>query len=126
MATKPNRVELELNGTPEEVMRAVETLQQFAPANGVPEKAVFGLALSLEECGANIVNHAVKRDAQQKFRVTLVKAGDVFSIELRDGGPEFDPTKAPTKTQAEDDDLPGGWGIGLVRKYTDEMRYARV
>ena len=118
---------LELHATPEEVMRAVEALQEFAPANGVPEKDVFGLALALEECGSNIVNHALQRDAQQTFHVTLEQQGGAFTLELRDRGPAFDPTAAaPRKPQAEDDDPLGGWGIELVRRYIDEIRYTRV
>src|ERR1043166_3886442 len=85
---------LELHATPEEVMRAVETLQELACAKGVPERVVFGLALALEECASNIVNHALKRDAQQQFKVTLEHTGDSFVIELRDRGAEFDPTAA--------------------------------
>jgi anti-sigma regulatory factor (Ser/Thr protein kinase) len=56
-------MKLNLHATPEEVMRAVEALEEFARAQGVPEKIIFGLALALEECGSNIVNHALKRDA---------------------------------------------------------------
>jgi len=117
---------LELNATPEEVMRAVETLQEFARAQQVPEKAIFGLALALEECGSNIVNHALQRDPSQKFQVLLDQSREDFVIELRDRGPAFDPTKTVVrKPQADDDDLPGGWGIQLVRRYTDEIRYKR-
>jgi anti-sigma regulatory factor (Ser/Thr protein kinase) len=116
---------LELHATPEEVMRAVEALQEFAQAKGVPEKVVFGLALALEECGSNIVNHALQRDAQQKFKVIIENTGGSFVIELRDRGPEFDPTAAAERKPAEDDDLPGGWGIQLVRRYVDEIRYQR-
>jgi sigma-B regulation protein RsbU (phosphoserine phosphatase) len=121
-----HRLEMELHATPEEVMRGVEALQEFAQANGVPEKAIFGLALALEECGSNVVNHALGRDARQKFHVLLEYTGDTFAIELRDRGPEFDPTAAPKrKPSIEDDDIPGGWGVELVRRYTDEMRYRR-
>jgi anti-sigma regulatory factor (Ser/Thr protein kinase) len=118
---------LELHATPEEVMRAVETLQEFGQARQVPDKAIFGLALALEECGSNIVNHAYQRDARKTFRVTLEHTGSAMVIELRDRGPEFDPTQAPViEKEAEDDDRPpGGWGIQLARRYTDEMRYAR-
>lgn len=117
---------LELHATPEEVMRGVETLQDFARAQGLPEKTIFGLALALEECGSNIVNHALQRDAQKQFQVVIEHTNHAFVIELRDGGPEFDPTAAThRKPQAEDDDLPGGWGIQLVRRYTDEIHYAR-
>ena len=117
---------LDLHATPEEVMRAVEALQQFAQAQGVPETCVFGLALALEECGSNIVNHALQRDPQRKFQVALQREKDTFVIELRDRGPEFDPTAATRRRpQAEDDDLPGGWGIQLARRYMDEIRYRR-
>jgi anti-sigma regulatory factor (Ser/Thr protein kinase) len=117
---------LELHATPEEVMRAVEAVQEFARTHGVPEKMIFGLALVLEECGSNVVNHALQRDAQKTFRVAAEKRGDAFVIELRDDGPAFDPTAArPRKSQQEDDDLPGGWGIELVRRNMDEIRYVR-
>jgi len=107
-------------------MRAVEAMQEFAQAQGVPEKTIFGLALALEECGSNIVNHALQRDPLKTFQIILEHSREVFVIELRDRGPQFDPTAAvERKPQAEDDDLPGGWGIHLVRRYTDEIRYTR-
>ena len=117
---------LELHATPEEVMRAVETMQKFAQAQGVPEKMIFGLALALEECGSNIVNHGLRRDAAKTFHVAFDRQAETFAIELRDGGPAFDPTATgPRKPQADEDDLPGGWGIQLVRRYTDEIQYRR-
>jgi anti-sigma regulatory factor (Ser/Thr protein kinase) len=119
-------MKMELHATPAEVMRAVETLQDFARAHKLQEQAIFGLALALEECGSNIVNHALQHDPQKRFQVVIEHTGHAFVIELRDGGPEFDPTTATVrKPQAEDDDLPGGWGIQLVRRYTDEIHYAR-
>lgn len=117
---------LTLHATPEEVMRAVEALQELARANGFPEKTVFELSLALEECGSNIVNHALHRDVQKTFQVKLEPAKDAFVIELRDGGLPFDPTAAPGRElQAGDDDLPGGWGIQLVRRHMDEIHYHR-
>ena len=118
---------LKLHATPEEVMRAVEALQEFGQARQVPEKQLFGLALSLEECASNIVNHALRGDARQTFRMTLEHTGNAMIIELRDRGPEFDPTQArvPDKQTGGEDRPPGGWGIELVRHYMDEIRYAR-
>ncbi len=118
---------LDLHATPAEVMRAVDALRQFGRARQVPEKALLELALALEECGSNIVNHALRREAGQTFRVTLEHAVGAMVIELRDRGPEFDPTKAPEREVAFDDDHrpPGGWGIQLARRHTDEMGYAR-
>src|SRR5262245_37160240 len=100
---------LKLQATAEEVMRSVETLQAFARAQQVPEKIIFGLALALEECGSNIVNHALRRDARQTYQVTIECTTNELGIELRDGGPEFDPTAAAErKAQADDEDEPGG------------------
>jgi len=117
---------LHLHATSREVMRAVEALQVFARTHGVPEKTVFALSLALEECGSNIVNHALQRDARQMFRVGLEHTGDLFVIELRDRGPSFDPTAVPERPQqSQDGDLPGGWGIQLVRRYMDDILYRR-
>ena len=119
-------MKLQLHATPQEVMRAVAALQQFGLTHGLSEKALFGPALSLEECGSNVVDHSLKRDARQTFQVQIEYADNILTIELRDRGPEFDPTAVlARKPQAEDDDLPGGWGIQLVRRYMDEIRYER-
>jgi serine/threonine-protein kinase RsbW len=118
---------LELQATPQEVMRAVEALQAFGQEKQVPEKALFGLALALEECGSNIVNHALRGDPRQRFRVIIEHTGSAVVLELRDPGPEFDPTQVRVVAPANDADdrLPGGWGIELVRRYMDEIRYRR-
>jgi anti-sigma regulatory factor (Ser/Thr protein kinase) len=120
------RTTLELRATPAEVMRAVEALQEFGRGTRASESARFGLALALEECASNVVNHALLRDERHGFRVSFEVAGDALLVELRDRGPEFDPTQAPAGDQFADDDLPpGGWGIPLARRYTDVMEYTR-
>ena len=117
---------LQLQATAEEVMRAVETLQALGRQGGVGVRDLFGLALALEECGSNIVNHAFQRDARQQVQVALEHAADAFIIELRDRGPAFDPTAASGRgAAASDDDPPGGWGLQLARRYLDEIRYTR-
>src|SRR5262245_56577231 len=105
---------LELHATPEEVMRAVDALRDFARAQSLAEKTIFDLALALEECASNIVNHAFKRDANRNFNVTFHRNRSEIIIELRDSGPSFDPTRVECKPRANDDAPPGGWGIQLV------------
>ena len=118
----------ELHATPEEVMRAVEALRQFGEARQVPAKTLFGLTLALEECASNIVNHALGRDPCRTFQASFQHRADELVIELLDDGPPFDPSaaSAPVPATAADDDPPGGWGILLVRRYTDAMHYSRV
>jgi len=114
---------LELHATPGEVMRAVEALQEFGRERQIAEKEMFGLALALEECGSNIVDHAYRRDQGQKFQVIIEHTGGAVTIELRDCGPEFDPTLA--RVPEQNDRTAGGWGMPLVRHYMDEVRYRR-
>ena len=114
---------LELHATPGEVMRAVEALQEFGRERQIAEKEMFGLALALEECGSNIVDHAYRRDQGQKFQVIIEHTGGAVTIELRDCGPEFDPTLA--RVPEQNDRTAGGWGMPLVRHYMDEVRYQR-
>jgi serine/threonine-protein kinase RsbW len=118
---------LELQATPEEVMRAVEALQQFGRAKQVAEKDLFGVALALEECGSNIVNYALHRDPRQKFQVVIKHTGSAMTIELHDRGPAFDPTQVRVAEPAtgDEDRPPGGWGIQLARRYMDEICYRR-
>lgn len=120
-------MKIELRATPDEVMRGVDALQEFAQETGVPAKMIFGLALALEECASNVVNHAYQRDAQQTFWLTLERPGDRFVIELRDRGPAFDPLQSPAPDLDADPDEreAGGLGIHLVRHYIDDLRYAR-
>jgi anti-sigma regulatory factor (Ser/Thr protein kinase) len=116
---------LELRATPEEVMRAVEAVQEFGRQKQLGEREIFGLALALEECGSNIVDHAYHRDCHQKFQVILEHTDRVITVELRDRGPAFDPTQERVARPAGDEEsrAPGGWGIPLVRRYMDEIEY---
>ncbi len=117
---------LELQATPEEVMRAVEAVQAFGREKRLGDREIFGLALALEECGSNIVDHAYGRDSRQKLQVSFEHTGRAFTIELRDHGPEFDPTHERARPLTDDDSRPpGGWGIPLVRHYIDEIHYHR-
>lgn len=117
---------LELHATPEEVMRAVAVWQELGESWQLSPKEIFGLALALEECGSNIVNHALHRDSRQTFHIAIEYEDDTVMLELRDCGPAFDPTLAPEVPLEADDDLPpGGWGIQLVRRYIDDIHYTR-
>jgi len=120
-----NRLTLTLHATPDEVMRGVEALREFAAARRVPDAAVFGLALALEECASNIVNHALGRDVERCFHVMLERTDDSFIVQLHDDGAAFDPAAAPPSDPQGRDDVPGGWGLTLVRRNVDDLSYRR-
>jgi sigma-B regulation protein RsbU (phosphoserine phosphatase) len=123
-AADERRLTVELRAIPEEVMRAVDALRDFCGSQQVPEPARFPLALALEECASNVVNHALGRDAGQAFRVTFTRTADAVEVELRDRGPAFDPT-ALDLPRGDADDQHGGWGLQLVRRSVHALTYRR-
>ena len=110
---------------PSEVMRAVDTLQQMGMEWKLPERELFRLTVALEECASNIVNHALGHDPTRFFQLSLEYTQSILTIELRDNGSEFNPNLHQPDLSTHDRQ-PGGWGISLVRKYTDEVHYQRV
>ena len=93
---------LELHATPEEVMRAVEALQEFGAARQVAGKILFGLTLALEECGSNIVNHALqprpRRNVPRDLRPHRQRRSP---SNCAIAGPAFDPTLRPAGRAAK-------------------------
>ena len=117
---------LHLQATPEEVHRAVEAVRQSRAARGLLDTTLFRAALVLEECGGNIVQHALALDPRRSFQIVVQRIGGFLVLEFRDPGPPFDPTRIPRRQATpEDGDLQGGWGIQLVRQYADRIRYFR-
>ena len=103
---------LELHATPRKSCARWKRLQEFGEAQEIPAKILFGLTLALEECGSNIVNHALHRDPEQTFRVTFKHTGSEIIIELRDPGVEFDPTlRQPASRQPTTTSRPAAGGF---------------
>ena len=121
------RMTLELHATPEEVMRAVEALQEFAQA-----QRRAGENHLRSRAGAGRV-----RQQHRQPRLAARPAEEIPSrhrahrrhIRHRTARPRsrssIRPPRPERKPQADDDDLPGGWGIQLVRRHMDEIRYRR-
>jgi sigma-B regulation protein RsbU (phosphoserine phosphatase) len=118
---------LRLRPTPEEVMRSVAQLEAFGREHRIDGKTLHGLALALEECASNIVRHA-GLDHAEFIEVELERNAEGLAIEVRDPGPAFDPTvaTAPDCPPGESLRAEGGWGIRLMRRYTDEISYRRA
>ncbi len=90
------RMTLELHATPEEVMRAVEALQEFGAGAGRFPRNNFSASRSRwRNAAATSSTTRCNATREQTFRVTFEHTGSAMVIELRDRGPEFDPTLAP-------------------------------
>ena len=88
-----------------------------------PQELLEGVQLAAHEVCANMVRHAYagRSDGRIVVGLRLEEAPRRLLVELRDTGLPFDPGQARTP---EPDELPtGGYGLLLVRKLMDEVRY---
>jgi len=127
-ASMARTLQLRLRPTADEVMHSVAQLRAFGREHRIDERSLNGLALALEECASNIVRYAGLDSSGEFIDVKLERNDEGVAIELRDAGPAFDPT-APRPAAVADGDpfrAEGGWGIELVRHFTDEISYRRA
>ncbi len=125
----PNTLSTKFDVNLDETGRLNQMVRHFGKENGMSEKTVFVINLSLDELVTNIVVHAGSRDpkAREIFLRMSINNAEV-RVEIEDDGSAFNPLDIPTPnlaTPLQDRD-PGGLGIHLARSLMDGIRYNRV
>jgi serine/threonine-protein kinase RsbW len=92
---------------------------------GLPESATDELLLAVDEAVSNIIMHGYAgRDGL--IEVDMSADADAVTVRLRDDAPLFDPTGAAAPRldiSPLERDCPGGYGVELVRRLVDGLRY---
>lgn len=98
-----------------------------AAALEVPQSIADELDFCLNELLANIVDHAFDDDEVHDVRVDLTRDAESVFLTLEDDGRAFDPIAGDTYIEPATLDLAGhrGYGVHLVRRFTDELLYRR-
>jgi anti-sigma regulatory factor (Ser/Thr protein kinase) len=104
--------------------RASAWAEAWAEQHALPGPLRFGLSLCLEEAISNIMLHG----AAGTVRLGLAATPLAVTLTIADDGPAFDPLghatpAAPASVEAAEI---GGMGIHLMRKFAQELDYARV
>ncbi len=111
-------------------------LKNLEQVQGMVDRAVgergpclFRLQLAAEEIFVNIASYAYQgQDCQEETaEITCGRRGKRFFMTFKDHGKPFDPLARgePVWKESLDEQEPGGFGISLVRKVMDEVRYRR-
>ena len=126
------RSELSIRSAVADVRVASDWLARDGKACGVPEEQVGRLDLCLNEALANIISHGGESAAAQPIRLLLQvgsqqSAGEAC-VTVSDAGHAFDATTATLKAQAQTlyDATPGGLGLLMMRKFSDDLTYLRA
>lgn len=102
----------------------VERAAVVAGEMGFPEDKIENLKTSIAEACTNAIEHGNKFDTKMKVRVTLTIKDSRLKIEVEDEGKEFGPVKMPNiKAKIEGKDGPRGWGIFLMNKLMDDVKF---
>ena len=110
-------------GTVEGASDAEIWVASQASALGLGEEAEFAIGLCLEELFLNAVQHG---HANRASISVCAESGGV-TVEFADDGAPFDPTLAQAKRisgPTQDFEI-GGYGTGLMRKFSRRMSYRR-
>ena len=120
------RAELEIRSDLADLRRAREFVREFCrmvPEGLLDQDDVAELELAVNEAASNIMKHAYHGRADQRIQLEA----DVFpgrvSIRLHHLGDSFDP--AAVSPPALDGSRESGFGIYLITKSVDDVRYSR-
>jgi len=113
----------EFPGTLDAALDAESWVVGEASALGLGEDAKFAINLCLEELFLNAVQHG----RANRATISVCAEPDGVTVEFADDGEPFDPTRAPAKRingPTADFDI-GGYGAGLMQKFSRRMSYSR-
>lgn len=123
------RDELRIAARLEEIATACKFVYDAAQRAGLDEKALHHCQLVIDEACTNIIEHGYSGGDQpdQIIDIICISAPEIFSIELIDNGPAFDPFDQLPPDPGDDlnSRRPGGWGVYFIKKLMDKVFYER-
>jgi anti-sigma regulatory factor (Ser/Thr protein kinase) len=110
-------------GTVEAASDAEDWVALQASVLGLGADAEFAINLCVEELFLNAVTHGRANLAT----ISVCAESDGVTVEFVDDGRPFDPTTAPARriTSPTEDFQIGGYGTGLMQKFSRRMSYRR-
>jgi serine/threonine-protein kinase RsbW len=120
------RSELEIRSDLKDLRRARVFVREFCrtvPEGLLDEEDVAGLELAVNEAASNIMKHAYHGRADQWIQLDADAYPDRVSIRLHHLGDSFDPATVSPPTL--DGSRESGFGVYLIARSVDDVRYSR-
>lgn len=108
-----------------ELARVNSWVNEFGERWHVPPQTVQRLDLCSSEVVTNIVMHG--RPGSGEIALRLDRQPELLALEIQDDGPPFDPRSTPDPEPATSIETAqvGGWGIAIVKRFSDDVHYVR-
>jgi serine/threonine-protein kinase RsbW len=110
-----------------ELSRVSAWVQYWAEQHRLPARVAQHLDLCSTEVVTNIITHAYSDAGVQRIALRLGWQGNDVALEVEDQGGRFDPLQVARSAPASNlqDARVGGWGIPIVRRFSDGLYYRR-
>jgi serine/threonine-protein kinase RsbW len=107
-----------------ELSRVSAWVHDWAERQQLPQRLVSNLDLCSTEVVTNIMSHGCA-DGAHRILLRLGWQGEDVALEVEDEGQEFDPRQVPEPVPAANiqEAKVGGWGIPIVRRFSDGLSY---
>ena len=90
----------------------------------LPEDRTSEIGLMIDEIMNNEISYAFENTEAPHINVILERFGNEVSLTFEDNGTAFDPLKEVTQEQLDASE--GGFGLSLVKAFSDTQRYERA
>jgi PAS domain S-box-containing protein len=120
------RSELDIRSDLGDLARVRTFVREFCrtmPEGSLDEDDVAGLELAMNEAASNIMKHAYHGRTDQKIHLEADATPDRVSLCLHHLGDSFDPAAVPPP--ALDGSRESGFGVYLITRTVDDIRYTR-
>ncbi|MCU0452065.1 MAG: ATP-binding protein [Bacteroidetes bacterium] len=93
---------------------------------GFVDEDVSNIVLAVDEACTNIIKHAYGGSSTGEIRVTVIREGTSFEVQIHDQGRPFDPESIhpPNLKQHLSEYRRGGLGVYLMRRLMDQVEFS--
>jgi serine/threonine-protein kinase RsbW len=111
-----------------ELLRMSAWIEACAQDHAVSQIQAQYIDLCATELVTNVIDYGFEDEAPHPIALHLHIDDARITLEIEDDGKPFDPVETPERPRSTDLDKGrvGGWGIGIVRHFADDMRYCRA
>ena len=120
------KAQIQIHARREEIPSACDFVLALAAEAGIDEQGLYHCQLAVDEVCNNIIEHGYGGErADQVIDVACVQEPAAFLIEIMDDSPPFDLLKHPAPDPMANlkHRVPGGWGVYIIKKVMNEVRY---
>lgn len=119
----PTATDLTISSDLAEARRVQTLIEEALLESQYSEADIFSIKLALEEALVNAIKHGNQMDPDKQVIIRYRVTPEMFTVEIHDEGPGFNPNEVPDPTAEENIERPCGRGLHLIKHFMTEVVY---